>query len=52
MPLMGEPAFGVERGHAAAAGGGDGLAIIVVGHVAGGEHAFDARVGAEWARSI
>ncbi len=43
--LGGQPALGVERGHAAAAGGGDRLAIIVVGHVAGGKHAFHARVG-------
>ena len=39
-----QPAFGVEGGHAAGAGGGDCLAVVVVGHVAGGEYAFDARV--------
>ena len=40
-----QPALGVQGGHAAAAGGGDGLAIIVVGHVAGGKHALDAGGG-------
>ena len=47
MPVGGQPAFGVERRHAAAAGRGDRLAIIIVGHVAGGKHALDAGVGAE-----
>ena len=42
--LRRQPAFGVERGHAAAAGGGDGLAIVVVGHVAGGENALHAGI--------
>ena len=37
-----EPALGFDRGHAAGAGGGHGLAVDVVLHVAGGEHAFDA----------
>ena len=46
-PVMRQPAFGVERRHAAGAGGRDRLAVVVVGHVAGGEHAFDAGVGAE-----
>src|SRR6267142_4333388 len=31
--------FGLKRGHAAEAGGGDGLAVDFVGDVAGGEHA-------------
>jgi hypothetical protein len=31
--------IGIERGHAAGAGRGDGLAIHMVGDVAGGEHA-------------
>src|SRR5271156_4037196 len=47
MPLFRQPALDVDRGHAAGAGGSDGLAIVAVGHVAGGEHAVDARVGAE-----
>ena len=34
-----EPALGVDRGHAARAGGGDGLAVGVVLDVAAGEHA-------------
>src|SRR3569833_520279 len=34
-------ALGVECGHAASAGAGDGLAVEVVLHVTGGEHAFD-----------
>ena len=34
-------ALGIERGHAAGAGAGDGLAVDVVLHVAGGEHAGD-----------
>ena len=42
-----KPALGVQGGHAAGAGGGDRLAVVVVGHVAGGEHALDAGVGAE-----
>ena len=39
-----QPALGVEGGHAAGAGGSDGLAIVAVGHVAGGEDARHARV--------
>ena len=44
--MVAEVAFGVEGGHSAGAGGGDGLAVVVVGDVAGGEDAFHARVGA------
>src|SRR5206468_2807902 len=44
--VLGEPALGVQGGHAAGAGGGDGLAVVVVGDVAGGEDAFDAGPGA------
>ena len=36
-----EPAFGVDRCHAAGSGGGDGLAVVVVDDVAAGEHARD-----------
>ncbi|KAI1692731.1 hypothetical protein Ddc_23368 [Ditylenchus destructor] len=36
-----QEALGVQGGHAARAGAGDGLAIDVVLHVAGGEHARD-----------
>src|SRR5712664_1719702 len=43
--LGGEPALGVDGGHAAGAGGGDGLAIDRVGRVARGEHAGDAGLG-------
>ena len=32
----------VERGHASGAGRGDGLAIDMIGHIAGGEYAGDA----------
>src|SRR5262245_39229173 len=42
-----QPAFGVERRHAAGAGRGDGLAVIIVGHVAGGKHALHAGLGAK-----
>jgi hypothetical protein len=37
-----EPALGLDRGHAAGAGGGDGLAVDLVLNVAAGEDAFDA----------
>ena len=37
--VRGEPALGLERGHAAGAGGGDGLAVDEVLDVAGGEDA-------------
>jgi hypothetical protein len=37
-----QEALGFERGHAAGAGGGDGLAVDAVLHVAGVEHASDA----------
>ena len=37
--VRGEEALGFERRHAAQAGGGDRLAVDVVGDVAGGEHA-------------
>ena len=40
-----QPALGFQRRHAAEAGRGDGLAVDIVGHVAGGE---DARY---WSRS-
>ena len=48
--LRREPAFGIEGGHAAGAGGGDGLAVVVVGYVAGGVHAFLAREGSHQSR--
>src|ERR1700693_173182 len=35
----------IERGHAAGAGGGDGLAVDMIGHVAGGKHPGDAGGG-------
>src|SRR5512145_1884450 len=38
-----QKALGVERGHAARAGRGHGLAIDRIGDVAGGEDAVDAR---------
>ena len=40
-----EPAFGVDRRHATAAGGGDRLAVRVILDVAAGEHAVDVGVG-------
>ncbi len=46
-PLGTQPTFRVERRHAAAAGAGDRLAIIIVGDVPGGEDSFDASVCAE-----
>src|SRR5690606_33502720 len=39
--LLVEEALGVQRRHAAEAGRGDGLAVVLVGDVASGEHAFD-----------
>ena len=42
--VLGQPAFGVERGLTARAGGGDRLPIIVVGHVPGGENPFEVRI--------
>ena len=42
---MRQPPLGIQRRHAAAGGRGDGLAIIIVGHVAGCEHAFHASRG-------
>ena len=39
--LGGEELLGIERGHAAGAGGGDRLAVDFVHHVAAGEHAGD-----------
>src|SRR5580700_4514683 len=35
----------IERGHAARAGGGDGLAVDVIGYVAGGKHPGNAGGG-------
>src|SRR5688572_20262617 len=43
--LLRKPAFRVQRGLAAAAGGRHGLAIVVVGHIPRGKDAFNARVG-------
>src|SRR3989442_13226258 len=45
VPLLGQPAFGVESGHAAGAGGGDCLLVVTVGDIAGREHAGHAGVG-------
>lgn len=44
--LVGEVAFGFECGGAALAGGGDGLAVDVVGDVTCGEEAWDVGLGA------
>src|SRR5205085_4358569 len=44
-PLVRQPALAVERGHAAGAGRGDGLAVDVVDGVAAGEDALDVRDG-------
>ena len=41
MFVRGEESLGFQRGHAAHAGGGDRLAVDVVGDVAGGEDAGD-----------
>src|SRR5260370_32590285 len=46
MPLLREPALGVEGGLAPRAGGGNRLAVVTIRHVAGGKNPFDARVGA------
>src|SRR6185436_13938183 len=42
-----QPAFGVERGHAAGTGRRNRLAIIIVGYVPGREHPLDTGVCAE-----
>ena len=39
--LVAEPAFGFESGGATGSGGGDGLPVFVVMHVACGEYALD-----------
>src|SRR5262249_22229730 len=44
MPPAGQPSLGVEGGHAAGAGGGDGLLVVAVGDVAGGGNPFYTRV--------
>lgn len=44
VPLVQEP-LRIQRCHAAKAGGGDGLAIHLVGHITCGEHAGDAGLG-------
>src|SRR5689334_11405222 len=44
--LVEEP-LGVERRHAAGPRAGDGLAVDVILHVAGGEHAFHAGLGGQ-----
>src|SRR6185436_498995 len=49
--LVRQPALAVERGHAAGAGGGDGLAVDVVDGVAAGEDALDVRDGGIVVRS-
>src|SRR5262249_350504 len=41
-----QPALGIDRGHATAAGGGDRLPVHLVLHVATREYAVDAGVGA------
>src|SRR4051812_41071618 len=42
---LGQPSFRVERGLAAGAGGGDGLAVNVVDEVAAGENAVEVGPG-------
>src|ERR1700721_1012004 len=41
--LAGQPALGVQGGRAAGPGGGHGLPVGAVHHVAAGEHALDGR---------
>ena len=41
MALLFEPAFGVDGGHAARAGGADRLPVNVIGHVTRGEDTLD-----------
>ncbi len=48
--LSGQPAFSIQSRHAAGSGCGDGLAEIVISHIAGSEHTFNARIGALWSR--
>ncbi len=44
--MLGQEPLGLERRHATHAGGGNGLAVHAVAHVAGGEHAGHAGRGA------
>lgn len=48
----GKPTLGIEGGHTTGASGGHGLAIVIVGDVAGGEHPFYAGVRAEGDRPL
>ena len=43
--MPGKEFFGIQRGHAAHSGAGDGLAVDVVGQVAGREDAGDGGAG-------
>src|SRR5439155_856208 len=43
-PFRRQPAFGIERGHASGAGGGDRLPVVIVGDVSGGEDPLDTGV--------
>ena len=43
QPLSFQEPLRFDRGHAAGTGRGDGLAVMMVLHVAGGENAFDVR---------
>src|SRR6185312_11936132 len=47
VTLLGEPAFDIDGGLAARAGGSDGLAIIGIRDITRGEDALHAGVGAE-----
>ena len=41
--LLGQISLRIESGHAAGAGRRNRLAIVIIGHVAGGKHTFDTR---------
>ena len=43
IAAFGQPAFGIQSGHAAGSSGRDRLTIVTVGHVAGSEDSFFAR---------
>src|SRR5688500_370667 len=50
--FRGQIALGIECGHAAGAGAGDRLAIVVVGHVPSGEYSRNAGVRSEQSRVL
>src|ERR1700683_5375645 len=46
VPVLFQELFGIEGGHAAGAGGGDGLTVTMILHITSDEHAWDSGQGA------